>query len=488
MSENELPTILAAAQSSRDAGDWPEAIRLFRSAESLAPSAAPIKHNLAQAYLAKGETRLAQDCAQAALRLDPALWQSRAILAKAHRASGSIAAAEAEWRHLLASSPGNPIALLGLADILMNELGDPEAASSAVAPLRSSPAHEADAELTMLMASLYTGRDSPERLSQRLRAFSESHLRVPRLPARRLRRGSRRIGLLSPLFSASPVYYLTFSSLAAMACSHDLIFLNRGSREDHATASFREIAADWHDLAGIEPEPLASRLAGFELDILFDLGGWSDVAALKALSSKPAARMYKWVGGQSATTGLDMFDGWIGDLWQSPQEDGGLYAEPLLNIPGGYADYTPPPSLAALAELPKKGAALVGNPAKIGPATLAAWPEGVDRVRLIDRRYAHERPRARVMDLLARAGIAVEAVIVPEGHVGYLRALAGCEAIVNTQPYSAGLTAVEAHRLGVRLLSGPAGRLFCSRHHLSHARTGGSNPNLGDHLRKLVSQ
>src|SRR5688572_28236979 len=98
---------------------------------------------------------------------------------------------------------------------------------------------------------------------------------------------------------------------------------------------------------------------------------------------------------------------------------------------------------------------------------MAAWPKGVDKVALIDRRYVHDQPRKRVIELLGRAGIKVQDVIAPEGHDNYLQALAGYEAIVNTQPYSAGLTAVEAHHLGVKLLSGgEAGRLFCSRHHL----------------------
>ncbi|HWH22712.1 MAG TPA: hypothetical protein VNT25_05400 [Allosphingosinicella sp.] len=488
MSE-QVAGILARAQACRDAGDWRQAILLFRQARELAPASGSIDHNLALSHFALGEAAKAAEFAGAALRKAPRQWQSRAVLAKVERSLGRAVRAHEEWTLVLREVPGNPLALAGLADIEMNEFGDPEAASALVRPLLADPASRADAELTSLMAGLYLGEERAEALSARLRAFSEAHLRLPPFPPRQPRTGRRRIGLISPLFSASPVYYLTYSIFAAIGGAHDLIFFNRGSRSDDATRSFREIAAEWHEVGALEPPALAQTLRGADIDILFDLGGWADVPALAALSAKPAARMYKWVGGQSATTGLSMFDGWIGDEWQSPPELAPLYAEPVVNMVGGYIDYAPPPALARLRDLPKHGVGLVGNPAKIGPKTIAAWPSGVDTVRLIDRRYKHEKPLARITALLAAAGIKVEEVIVPQGHDSYLRALGSCEAIVNTQPYAAGLTAVEAHHLGVRLLSGgEAGALFCSRHHLSHERTGGRNPRLAGQMLKLVSE
>lgn len=487
-----LEVLLAAARARRDAGDWAQAIRLFRQAEQAAPQIAEIKHNLAIAHLATRDRIAARRLAEQAIAIAPGLWQSHALLARIHREGGDPGQAEGAWAQVLAYSPGNGTALLGLADLAMNEFGDPESALRSVEPLRDQPSHAADAELTALMALLYTGGIEAEAMTARLVAFSRANLRLPRLPARPLRSGRRRVGLISPLFSASPVHYLTWSTWEAVRRHHDIVVLDRGTRADWATEKLRAIAGEWLNVAHLEPPPLAKAIAAAEIDVLFDLGGWSDVAGLAALSARPAARMYKWVGGQSATTGLDMFDGWIGDAWQSPPEQAALYAEPLVNIAGGYVDYSPPPVLvsllASLRDLPRKGAALVGNPAKIGRATVAAWPAGVARVTLIDRRYAHVRTRERVTEVLARGGIAVDEVIVPHGQEAYLRALAGHEAIVNTQPYAAGLTAVEAHALGLRVLGDRAGRLFASRHHLSHARTGGRNPSLPGQILALIAR
>lgn len=489
MTADSLHTILIDAQRRRDAGDWEAAILLFGRAEQIAPHSAEIKHNLALAHFARGDMRASRIFADQAISIKSELWQSSALLAKIHRNQGDALAAQNSWNSVLDVSPGNGAALLGLADLCMNEFGDAEAAMELVRPLSEDAADAADAELTSLMASLYAGGSSAEELSKRLINFSETHLRLPRFAAREPRQGRRRVGLISPLFSYSPVYHLTHSTFTDIARDHDLVFFNRTPRQDSGTVAFHALATEWHEAASMESLALAHSLAQADLDILFDLGGWSDVPALLALSSKPAARMYKWVGGQSATTGLDVFDGWIGDELQSPRAYSSLYSEPLLNIAGGYVDYTAPPTLAAHADLPKRGVGLVGNPVKIGRETIKAWPTDIDKVKLIDRRYVHDRTRERVVDLLARSRIEVEAIITPEGHDHYLQALAGCSAIVNTQPYSAGLTAIEARWLGVEILSTDnVGKLFCSRHHLSHARTGGRNRGLTAQLLKLVSE
>jgi tetratricopeptide (TPR) repeat protein len=487
--EAELQSMLRAAQARRDAGQWEQAARLFRRAEILAPGSADIKHNLALACFAKGDPLGARGAAERAVRLKPGLWQSHALLARLNQGAGDPGGAEISWRTVLKHSPGNGTALLGLADLAMNEFADPAAAIALVAPLARDPSYSADADLTTLMALLYRGGVAAEVLSARLTAFSKTNLRLPHLPERRPRAGRRRIGILSPFFSASPAYYLAYSTLVALGEAHDLVFISRGTRFDWATERLRALGHSWIEAAHIEPMQLAQRIADADIDVLIDMGGWSDVSGMKAVSARPAPRIYKWVGGQSATTGLDMIDGWIGDVWQCPPEAGALYAEPIVNIAGGYIDYTPPDGLAGHAAPLKRGAALVGNPAKIGEATFASWPSGVDQVILIDRRYMHARVRERVTELLGRNGIKVERVVTPGSHEAYLRAVGGCEAIVNTQPYAAGLTAVEALALGVKLLSGAgAGKLFCGRHHLSHQQTGGRNPTLAAQMLELVQR
>lgn len=484
-----IDTLLTDAQARRDAGDWPAAVVLFAQAAEARPEDAAIWQNLALARYAAGERRGAADAAARAVAIQPALWQARALLARVARDGGQPVAAERQWRAVLAQDPASAPALMALADLNLNVFGDAAQAAALAGRVAHLPEWASDAELTRLMAALYTGAMAPAALTEGLRTFARTRLQRPAAPVRALRSGRRRIGLISPLFCASPVYFLTFSTWAALAATHDLVILHRGTRDDAATAQFRGLAGEWHDVAHLTPEALTDRLVAAELDVVFDLGGWSDVAALSALSARPAARAYTWIGGQSATTGLDAFDGWIGDKWQSPATSRALYAEPLVEIDRGYCDYTPPAAIATLRDLPKTGVALVGNPVKVTDALRPLWPEGVREVTLIDRRYAYGATLERVRRVLEPIGVSIAAVVTPDGHDAYLAAVARHRAIVNTAPYAAGLTAVEAYHLGVRVIGPPSGgSLFAQRHLLSHARTRGRNPTLARQIAALIAQ
>lgn len=478
--------LLIAAQGARDAGRWRDAITLFASALVHNPASAQIRHNLALCHFGAGSLDEALRFAQQAASIQPGLWQSRMIEARVHRAKGRPVESEIALSSVLRFQPQNGVALTAMADLDLNEFGDPAAAIARVAPMRGS----ADAELTALMAGLYLGEESAEAQSRALIAFSKRHLRInPVTTAVAPDRKRKRVGLISPLFSASPVYFLTFNAFEALARDHDLVCFSRNTHSDWATERFAAISKEWRDVTHREPAALAQIIADADIDILFDLGGWADAPALAALSAKPARRMYSWVGGQSATTGLQMFDGWIGDEWQSPLGLQALYAEPIVNIKGGYSDYRPPAAIAKLKGRSRGSTiGLVGNPCKIGRRMMANWPSDLIEVRLIDRRYAYARTRDRVVALLHEAGVRKVDVIVPTAHLDYLEALASTKAIVNTAPYSGGLTAVEATALGVDIMLLPVeGKLFCERHHLSHAKTGGHNGRLAAEIAKIVA-
>lgn len=406
--------LLLAAQTARDNGRWQQAIALFSRASAAEPGSAVIRHNLAICQFAAGKLDGALEAARQAVAIRPDLWQSRMIEAKVHRARGAPVDSEKALRIVLHLQPGNAAALAAMADLDLNEFGDPAAA---VARLRSQG--DTDAELTAMMAGLYLGEQSAAEQSARLKRFSRREFDRPRLdlpvPAKRKR---KRIGLISPLFSASPVYFLTFGAFQALAESHDIVCFSRRTQRDWATEHYAAMATEWHDVAHEEPDALARKIAASDIDILFDLGGWTDAPALAALAARPAHRMYSWVGGQSATTGLDIFDGWIGDEWQSPSSLQHLYSEPIANIPGGYCDYHPPHYLDQIRRPRKRtGIGLVGNPCKIVPATMRQWPRELNELVLIDRRYAHQRTRDRVVGLLNEAGVSKIDFIVPHGHI-----------------------------------------------------------------------
>ena len=215
------------------------------------------------------------------------------------------------------------------------------------------------------------------------------------------------------------------------------------------------------------------------------MGGWSDVPAMRAIAGKPARRMYKWVGGQSATTGLEVFDGWITDRHQSLSGHQAHHTEPLIFMKGGYVTYTPPSYMPTPVPAPRIELLLgvVTNPAKLSTAFLKALPQYLVqaqstampfRLQFIDRRFAHAEVRGRVLEALDPVWHRLVEFKAPETHLEYLTAVGGLSAVMDTFPYSSGLTAIEAIVLGVPIITQP-GILFSERHAWSHLAYSGSD-------------
>ena len=482
---SDIETILTAARVRREAGEWSAAARLYNMADDLNSGSFETKHNLALCHLGLGAHAEALRYSRDALSIKPDLWQSRIIQAKVLRAEGSIEEAAQALQPILKHDPLNGHALLALADIEMNEFGDPLSAISRVAPLRQSGEHQSDAMLTTLMAKLYDRDETDEEISDQLRSFSSHALRMPGFEFDKAtsggvanNRGRLRVGLLSPLFCASPVYYFTIGALRLLSREVDLIVFNRGTRVDWATRAFRTVAREWHQVQHLPAEALANAIKRQSIDVLFDLGGWMDPVGLKALSVKPAKRLYKWVGGQSATTGLDVFDGFISDIEQSPIEMQNLYSEPLINIPGGYVSYQPDFDPADLPAPNSQDSydfplGIIGNPVKISRAFLTNLDARLDYVRgnilLIDRRYKISRSQERIRDGLSPRNRLRLIFLAPDSHKNYLAQIRRPRRILDTFPYNGGLTSVEAMFMS-KSVETRSGKLFASRHTTSHSR------------------
>jgi predicted O-linked N-acetylglucosamine transferase (SPINDLY family) len=359
-------------------------------------------------------------------------------------------------------------ALLNIADLYLNEFGDPFKAIEIVKPLLSSLSFKEDAILTELMASLYDRDESAESLTSRVKLFSKTSIQLDSSQVQFSKTEKRkkislkpRVGLISPMFSVSPVFFLTHTFFKNISKQCDLIFFNRGTRSDWATDAFKLIAKNWLDVAHLDPKTLAQKIYSEEIDVMYDLGGWMDPTALKALSLKPAQQQMKWVGGQSITTGLHCFDGWIGDQWHTPLHLQNLYTEPLVNHANDYVIYTPPPYMPSPQEKKQSVHAIFANPAKLSRGFLVALRAIPGRKHFIHSKYRHQVVRDRIESIIDTKDISY---IQPETHLEALIALNQCEYLIDTFPYSSGLTAREAVALGVKIKTLQVGKLFCERH------------------------
>jgi protein O-GlcNAc transferase len=486
---SDLANMLQAARVHREAGSWEQAFRLYATANELDSQMWDVKHNLALCCHALGSSDLAMRYTDEALAIKSDLWQSRLLQAKLHRSSGEIDKCERALRAVISQAPENAPALLDLADLEMNEFGDPLSAAERVYPLLSQKNFQGDAELTILMAKTYDRHETAEEFSDAVISFSARHMSLPNFrfdpqavaAANKVRaHGKRvRIGLISPMFCISPVYFLTIGTLRRLRRDVDFIVFNRGKRVDAGTRAFKSISSTWRDVQHLQATSLANAIHAQAVDLLFDMGGWSDPIALKALSVKPAARQYKWVGGQSATTGLTSFDGFITDDEHSPDGSERLHSEPLIRMSSGYASYTPG-LMPAPREKPERDSSkqmvgVIGNPAKISQSFIELMARRLKdgenlNLYFIDRRYRYDRTQKRVSDSFPFRSRERLIFIAPENRQLYLEAVQGLDKIIDTFPYSGGLTTLEAINLGVPIELTSRGKLFSCRHSRSHLR------------------
>ena len=469
---NALDTLLAEAKLARDSAKWSLGVMLYSKANLLMPDAWQIAHNRGLCFLGAGRFKEAINDAKKALALKPDLWQSAIILAKSQQALGLMEEADNAYPAVLRSSIGNPSAILGRAHLALNQFGDPLAASALVEPLLKHDDYLMDAELTQLMASLYD-RDlhiDASTLSATAKHFAQQHLQLADQNKRSKKKGKQltkrpRVGLLSNAFCTSPVYFLTIFGWQHVAKGCDISIFNRGHTKDWATDAFKSLATEWHEVQHMPALELAKTIADNKIDVLYDLGGWMDPVGLQALSLNPAAQQFKWVGGQSITTGLNCFAGWIGDEMQSPQQLQGLYTEPLINIPGAYATYTAPSYLPKIATSKSRTPCVFSNPAKISRQFLQHLQSVPGKKIFIHRQFKYARVQERIRSIL---GNACE-FVCPESHEEALRVLNSHAVMIDTFPYTSGLTAYEATALGVQVQVSHIGQLFCERHTAAYA-------------------
>lgn len=505
MSANSLQAVLRLADQKRNAQQWREAVLLYRQLEERLGGQAVFHHNLALCLLGAGEADQALVQATRAVELEPRLWQASVVMVKALTMLGRPAQARPQLERLQRQHPERGEFRLELATLALHEDCDAGQARRLVQDLLASPQYGADAQLTDLMASLYDHDESAQQVNDRAMQFAARWLeRQPgqalQPPQPRATAGGRpRLGLLSPHFNCSPVYFFCAGALQWLARDFELHFFSRSRREDWATQALRAIASGWWEVTDLDAEALDARLRSHALDALIDLGGWMDPIALRALSTKPAARLAKWVGGQSITTGLRAFDGFITDEAQTPAGFERWYTEPLVRLPMGYVSYTPPPYLPAVVDAPAQEHVLgVGaNPVKISARFLAGlnrrlqqWQavDGPLALRFIDRRYHHEPLKTRIRQALQPSQNALGEqlrieFIAPDSHAAYLGAIGRLSQMLDTSPYSGGLTTMEALSLGVPCVDmGEVGQLFCERHTHAHNQylrpAGGAAPAL----------
>lgn len=206
---------LNLADQMRLAQQWGEAVRLYGQLEPHLPLEAVFQHNFALSLLGAKQSLKAVEHADKALALRPDMWQSVIVKARALSALGQSLAATGLLLTETQRNPERAEFALELATITLHDQCDARLAREIVRPFLNNPTSATDAWLTDIMASLYDRDESPELANHRARQFARASLNrgqgravAERSPAAPLmHRERQRVGLLSPLFNCSPVYF-----------------------------------------------------------------------------------------------------------------------------------------------------------------------------------------------------------------------------------------------------------------------------------------
>ena len=155
---------------------------------------------------------------------------------------------------------------------------------------------------------------------------------------------------------------------------------------------------------------------------------------------------------------------WRAPIWPSTSSAASqrLYSEPLVNIPGGYATYTPPNYLPDAPVHKRATPVIFFNPAKLSRGFLA-WLAKLPGPQLfVHRQFRFERTRDKVMQAV---GATNAEFVCPTIHREALELLGRHKWLIDTFPCSGGLTAREPLAMGMKVKTF-TGELFFERHSL----------------------
>lgn len=466
-------------------GDAEMAATVLIEAAARAPASAEIRFNLGNALHMSGRLNAAESAYRKVLELTPRNADAYVNLGVVLREGGQRAGAERAFQAAIAINPEMAQAYVGLADL--TDAGSMDAVAHRRAVLALKP-DLAAVRSSLLMCMQYVPSLSRAEIAAEHKKFGEVH-DSPATPAyapshdfnpdRKLR-----VGVVSGDFRFHAMAFFALPVFKARPKDQiELICYATGAKADHHTLLFRESADLWRDARALTPEALSDLIVRDGVDILIDLAGHAPHNRLLTFARKPAPLQVAW-GDYVDTRGLKAIDVLLGDAIQTPPEDDHYYVERVVRFAPDYICYAPPDYTPPLAPppAPRNGCLTFGSfseATKIGPTAVAQWAavlRAVPNARFFLNGYmwTDGARQGKIISLFMDNGIGTERLSFGAGgdHPTFLAQYAEVDAIIDTTPYSGGLTTCESLLMGVPVLTVPGDR-FCGRHAAAHLINGG---------------
>lgn len=475
--------------------DWLNALAAYRAIPGFQTSSV-LQLRIAECCFNLGRFEEAYFSAMQASEFHKSLLRAIQIQGRAACALGWVR----EWINLTESAYSqalpSPELILDFAQAQLFGVGDALRARSLAEPFVGNAVYGEQASWIVLMSQIY---DRPDELGARELSESFHHFAAEYIApcaqalacinqARQPNNSAvKRIGFVSPLFQASSTMFMALKVFRQLASQgHELIFFSRSPRKDWITAELEKLPGQFVDCSSMSVVQLNSLFAASRLNELYDMCGWLDTEVLKALTTRPAEKLYKWLGGQVCSTGLDCFDGFVTDTSHTPPSTHVLYTEPLISFEPAHrmfiaTDKFPSPrkrvGSGSIGKLKRAQSANIGvccPPVYMGQAFLRAldqlmhsMPQGV-RLLLIDIAYTSPQSCDRVRKSLSLSESRLE-FLAPEDYLDTLHLMNELDLLVDTFPHSSGVRLLEAKHMKLPVYLFPFDRqLFCERQALAY--------------------
>lgn len=466
-------------------GDPEGAATVLIEGLAFAPKSPELRFNLGNALQAAGRMEAAESSYRRAVDLRPDHADAWVNLGVVLAAQDKKSDAEASFNKAIEINPDLAQAYVGLAD-----LAD-DGGLDAVAHRRSILAMRPDLAAihsSLLMCLHYTAGATPESLAVEHRQYGERHQSAD---APIFRAGHDftldrplRLGVVSGDFRFHAMRFFAQPVFAARdRAAWSLICYSTTASPDSHTKAFHQVADQWRDVRSVSDDALATLVVNDEVDVLIDLSGHAPHNRLKTFSHRPAPLQVAW-GDYVDTRGLDAIDILIGDSIHTPMNEQNRYVERLVHMPTDYVCYEPPPYLppASQAPAPQKGCITFGTFSeltKIQPETIRLWAKVLNAnpdSRFFANGYllADEARQGKLFSAFIENGISADRIVIGTGgeHANFLEQYAQVDIILDTWPYSGGLTTCEALVMGVPVVT-LTGDRFSGRHATAHLKAAG---------------
>lgn len=439
-----------------------DAITHYEKAASVSPHSPEVWHNLGNTYQDLHQPDKAEEMYGRALTEAPDFVPSLCELGTLLYKNGAVQEGIAHLEKALSLKPSDPDSLVALGQIRARQ----GFVDDSIPLLRQALEIKPDdwpSYSSLLFFLFFSSRLSPAEVFQDYKNWNERFARklAPKNiswpqskdPNRRIR-----LGFVSPDFKEHPVTNYLESFIAKHdPALFDVFCYSSVGNEDDTTSRFKLQRVTWVDCKSLSDADLHQRIMKDQIDILVDLSGHMAGHRLLTFARRSAPIQITQIG-YPASTGLDQMDFRITDHWMDPEGSAeAFHTEQLLRLPHCAFCYqpfsqTPDPGFPPMLENGKVTFGSFNNFAKVSSEAATAWEKILNTIpdsRLVILIKGGESNRPDITRKFPS--------IVPERiflqnllpRSAYLELHLQVDILLDSFPYSGGLTTFEALWMGV---------------------------------------